>query len=171
MGEQITVTEADIRGIRRDFTRYVVTRPATIVALVVFAMATIVFVIVALAAQPFFWVAAAVAAFVLVLLPSALGRQVTRAARAAMPAGSWMRAWIEDGALKTAGPTGSASTSLPAFRRAMVHPDAVLVQRTGSNVVGVFPRRCFTLEEIEVLRRVDAARGRGVQSSPPAPAA
>jgi len=171
MGEQITITEADIRGIRRDFTRHMMTRPATVVALVVFAVAALVFVIVALAAQPFFWVVAAVAALVLVLLPSALGRQVTRASRAAMPVGSWMRAWIEDGALKTAGPAGAASTVLPVFRRAMVHTDAVLVQRTGSTVIGVLPRRCFTPEEIAVLRRVDAARGRGVQISPSAPAA
>ena len=169
MGEQITVTAGDIRGIRRDFTRHMMTRPATVVALVVFAAAAVVFVIVALAAQPFFWVAAAVTVLMLILLPSAVGRQVTRASRAAMPVGSWTHAWIEDGALKTAGPAGSASTLLPVFRRAIVGSDAVLLQRTGSTVMGGLPRRCFTPEEIEVLRRVDAARGRGVQISPSAP--
>ncbi|MFK4788792.1 hypothetical protein [Microbacterium sp. ZW T5_56] len=171
MGEQITVTEKDIRGIRRDFTRHAMTRPATVVALIVFALAAVVFVIVALAAEPAFWVAVAAAALTIALMPFTLGRRVTRTARTAMPAGSWMRAYVEDGSLKTEGPAGSASTLLSAFRRTIVYPDTVLIQRTGSNIAGVLPRRCFTAEEIAVLRRVDAARGRGVQISPSAPTA
>lgn len=171
MGQQITVTEADIRGIRRDFVRHAMTRPAMIVALVAFVLAAAAFVVVALAAEPVFWLAAAVAALAAALMPFTLGRRVTLTARTAMPVGSWMRAYIEDDSLKTQGPAGSASTLLPVFHRAIVGSDTVLAQRTGSNVVTVLPRRCFTAEEIAVLRRVDAARGRGVQLAPSAPTA
>ncbi|WP_433676580.1 hypothetical protein [Microbacterium gorillae] len=129
------------------------------------------FVIVALAAEPWCWLAAAVAVLTIALMPFTLGRRVTRASRSGMPVGSELHVHLEDGSVKTAGPAGSASTLLPVFRRAIIYPDTVLMQRTGTNVALVFPRRCFTDEEIAVLRRVDSARGRGVQIAPSAPTA